>query len=197
MKAVLQLSASISLLSLALIGFKGMVLLEEVAAQTVSSEKRLNDDVHSLTIKIGALSSKSTLLAGQLVSTSAQLNKSLISLDLSQKLALQSFNKTLTTTDRSLETLTEASNELLSNPDNAKVIRDARQTLAITGHAMSHISSVADTVAVAAPTMVESANGIAEDVHKVTEDFVKPKPWWKKALTYVGDAVKIGGVVIR
>lgn len=95
-----------------------------------------------------------------------------------------------------------AADAVLANPDIPKLIRDARQTVAITGGAMAHVRATADAAAQAAPDVATSikgisanAAGITADIHTLTSDLVKPKPLWRRILSYVGDGVKLGGAV--
>lgn len=95
-----------------------------------------------------------------------------------------------------------AAGAVLGNPDIPKLIRDARQTVAITGGAMSHIRETADVAARTAPDVAasvkrisENAAGITKDVHALTTDLVAPKPWWKRVLSYAVDGARIGGAI--
>jgi hypothetical protein len=74
-------------------------------------------------------------------------------------------------------------------------------TVALTGSTMAHIRSTANTVAEAAPAVAKSvqrvadaAAGVTADVHVLTTDLVKPKPWYRKVLSYLGDGVKIAAI---
>ncbi len=89
---------------------------------------------------------------------------------------------------------------MITDPNIPKAVRDFRQDLALGGSLISHAENTANTVATAAPGTAKSVHriadagaGIAEDAHKLTTDLTKPQPWYKKALSYVADGVKIGG----
>lgn len=96
---------------------------------------------------------------------------------------LRSFNATIGHADT-----------VVSNPDIPKLLRDTRRTVALTGNAMSHVESTANTIAREAPELTDAAvkieqhvGGIAGDVQIITDDYVKPKPWWKKVLSVFYD----------
>ena len=59
--------------------------------------------------------------------------------------------------------------------------------VAVTGAARA-----ADEVANAAPAMSKSVTGIADDVHTLTHDFVKPQTAWQKIKSWLETAGKIG-----
>lgn len=102
---------------------------------------------------------------------------------------------------KELSSTLQSANRVVSDPGIPALLRDSRQTVAITGVAMSHFREVADVAAREAPAMAKSANSIAAsaagvtgDIHVLTTDLTKPRPWYRKILSYVGDGVKIGGV---
>lgn len=93
-------------------------------------------------------------------------------------------------------------NKVVSDPDIPALIRDARVTVALTGSTMAHVRSTANTIAQAAPDMAASVNkiagstaGITSDVHSVTTDLTKPKPWWKQLLSIASAGARIGSTV--
>ena len=89
----------------------------------------------------------------------------------------------------------KSADAFISDPDIPKTIRSTRALVDQSALTMSHVRSVADTVAKEAPEIANSvagvtasADGIAGDIHKVTADFTKPKPWYRKLWGVTVDA---------
>jgi hypothetical protein len=199
---VLRYTASLTLLILA----AGIVIVTDavyrVADQTRKLEVSTEQTVKSLPVELQAanrtINNQLSVLNSTVSKTSGGLTVAAASLqtDLSRTLA----GLDRTTTD--LNSVLGSVNKAVSNPDIPALVRDARQTVAITGVTMSHVRKVADVAALEAPATAASVNsiaasvaGITDDVHAITSDIRKPRPWWKKALAYVGDGAKIGAAI--
>jgi hypothetical protein len=199
---VLRYTASLTLLILA----AGIVIVTDavyrVADQTRLTEVALAETIKSIPAKLDvasrSLDKQLSVLNRTVSTTSGSLQTGL-----SRTLAgLDGATAQLKTTLLGANAVANSFNTVVSNPDIPALVRDARQTVAITGVTMSHVRKVADVAALEAPATAASVNsiaasvaGITDDVHAITSDIRKPRPWWKKALAYVGDGAKIGAAI--
>lgn len=163
-----------------------------------------------------------TLISGQLVSTSGAIQNqvALARAESNQQLTAlngtlsQATSKLLTQTDSvalDLHSVTESLNKgpiaaattLIANPDIPKLLRDTRETVAITGVTMSHIRATANTVNEATPAIVASidkvshsaattaasVDSVAASGKKFVDKLLAPQTKWQKVKGFIENII--------
>jgi methyl-accepting chemotaxis protein len=202
---ILKLSASVALLALA---GSAVSVADSVWHVSVSLQKTgvvLCNTISVIPGRLDAVISEVNKANEILGTSSATLlsQTSEVQRNLSQTLAgVDSTTAQLKANLTQLGSMEDSITKVVSNPDIPALVRDARQTVALTGSTMSHVRTTANVIAEQAPAVgastvriADNVAGVTADVHKITTDFTKPKPWWKVTLSYLGDGAKIGGAL--
>lgn len=186
----------------------GVVSLRQFAERTGQAEE---DIVAVVRLLPPTVDTATKVLDVHLGKVNTTLDKTARALTLQTGSVQRDLSRTLVGVDRTtaateklaldFEKSTNSLDAVISDPDIPALVRDLRITAAQTGVTMSHVRSLTNTLAQAAPQMASSSNsvaaasaGVAQDVHKLTSDMTKPRPWYQKALAYLSDAVKIGAI---
>lgn len=157
--------------------------------QTELSERSVTTDIHSSSVQLASVPPKVDSLVASLTSQLSKANGTLESasgLLLTQTGMLQ---HDLSTGEGQLGAVLLSLHKVVEDPSIPLLIRDSRRTVSLIGTTAAPIRQMAERIDQATPSLIASsvsvANsgaGIAKDVHKVADDFVKPKPWYKKLL---------------
>ena len=201
MNAALKLAAILSLLTVSVCAVFTTRAVLQLAADTSKTEAAIANTVATLPAKLDAVNStvnrQLSTFNGNIGTITAQTN--VLSQDLHNTFAEIAVG--VGDADDALKESTyvlHSTHAVLADPDIPALIRDARLTVALTGATMGHIRTTANVIAEAAPsvassikTATDASSAIAVDVHKVADDFVKPRPLWKRILGTVGDAAGV------
>jgi len=94
-----------------------------------------------------------------------------------------------------LDTLPALASIQTASVDIPGLVRDTRFAMARTARTMGAVEQTSAAIAKETPATAAAVRSVAQDVQKVTDNFVKPKPWYKRVLSYAATAAGISRYV--
>jgi ABC-type transporter Mla subunit MlaD len=79
-----------------------------------------------------------------------------------------------------LDTLPTLTSIQKASADVPGLVRDSRFAVARIARTAGSVEQASAAIAKETPATAAAVRSVAEDVQKVTDNFVKPKPWWKR-----------------
>ena len=210
LSALLKISASVCLLTLAVACVIASEVLWRLSLATQNAEASIVQSVTQSAILLQDSAVQLPLILDkQLTVANSNINRQLThvngTIDASSALLLiqsaqaqksvDDLSSSLQLVSKDASKLVSSANEVVSNPDIPKLLRDTRETIALTGSTMAHIRSSANSIAEATPDITnsiarvsDSSAAISKDVQKITDEIVAPRPWYKKVWSATMDA---------